>query len=368
MNELILKQEEKAMLALRSLYKSYGFKPYKMNKFEEYDYYLRNKDFLISDRVITFNDTDGRLLALKPDVTLSIVKNSDHNVGTKQKVYYNENVYRVSDSTQCYKEIMQTGLECIGDIDIYDLYETILLAAKSLSLISDRYVLEISHLGILSSLLKQAADDEKFQKEASKYIAKKNTHDLRRLCEMYEISDEHTNRLCSLLSVYGERESVLKALESICSSQETHQALSTLRCLSEMLSLTPHASNIRFDFSIVNDMNYYNGIVFQGFLDGICESVLFGGQYDHLMERLGKKDRAIGFAIYLDMLEQLYVEQEKYDVDILLLYDDNSSPIQLAKKANELINAGYSISIQKKIDPDTRYREIRNLGMEDSLC
>jgi ATP phosphoribosyltransferase regulatory subunit len=356
MNELILKQEEKAMLALRSLYKSYGYTPYKMNKFEEYDFYLRNKDFLISDRVITFNDTDGRLLALKPDVTLSIVKNGKDCQGAKQKVYYNENVYRISGSTQCYREIMQTGLECIGDIDVYDLYESILLAAKSLSLISDCYVLEISHLGILSSLLKQSSASEAFRKEAANCIAEKNAHDLRRICKSYDVSAEETEKLCSFITIYGARDVVLKALEPLCTSAEAVNALETLRLLSDMLSKTSCSNNICFDFSIVNDMNYYNGIVFQGFLDGICESVLFGGQYDYLMERMGRSDGAVGFAIYLDMLEQLHDEQVKYDVDVVLLYDESVPYTLLAEKAQELVSAGKSVSAQKTLNGDLRFR------------
>ena len=59
MDEMILKREEKAVFALRSLYRKYGYAPYKMSKFEEYDLYARNKDFLISDSVITFTDVGG---------------------------------------------------------------------------------------------------------------------------------------------------------------------------------------------------------------------------------------------------------------------------------------------------------------------
>ena len=72
----VLKNEERAVFALRKLYRSFGYAPYKMSRFEEYDLYVRNKDFLVSDQVITFSDRSGRLLALKPDVTLSIVKNA----------------------------------------------------------------------------------------------------------------------------------------------------------------------------------------------------------------------------------------------------------------------------------------------------
>ena len=86
MNNNILKNEEKAVYTLRSLYRQYGYLPFKMSKFEEYDLYVRNKDFLVSDKVITFNDTSGKLMALKPDVTLSIIKNGEDVPGCKQKV------------------------------------------------------------------------------------------------------------------------------------------------------------------------------------------------------------------------------------------------------------------------------------------
>ena len=115
----VLKNDEKAIFGLRSIYRRYGYSQYKMSKFEEYDLYVRNKDFLVSDNIITFTDTTGKLLALKPDVTLSIIKNGKDVPVVIEKVYYNENVYRVSKGSHQFKEIMQVGLECIGDIDDY---------------------------------------------------------------------------------------------------------------------------------------------------------------------------------------------------------------------------------------------------------
>src|SRR5690554_5676876 len=115
-----------------------------MNKFEQYDFYLKNKNFLESENIITFTDLNGRLMALKPDVTLSIVKNTKEN---PEKVFYSENVYRVASGTKEYKEIMQLGLECIGDIDLYLMGEVISLAAKSLQSFSNRFILDISNMG-----------------------------------------------------------------------------------------------------------------------------------------------------------------------------------------------------------------------------
>ena len=64
--------------------------------------------------------------------------------------------------------------------------------------------------------------------------------------------------------------------------------------------------NINVDFSVVNDLNYYNGIVFKGFVSGIPTGILSGGQYDNLMGKMGYKSKAIGFAVYLDELEKRF--------------------------------------------------------------
>ena len=137
----ILRSEESVIYKLRGLYRSYGYSYFKMSKFEEYDLYSTNKDFLVSDGVITFTDTSGKLMALKPDVTLSIVKNFRRAEGSIRRVYYNENVYRTTDKSAGYREIMQTGLECLGDISDYNLCEVVYLASESLKTISSGSVL-----------------------------------------------------------------------------------------------------------------------------------------------------------------------------------------------------------------------------------
>ncbi|MBQ7596939.1 MAG: ATP phosphoribosyltransferase regulatory subunit, partial [Clostridia bacterium] len=266
-DEKLLKNEEKAIFNLRSLYRKYGYMPYRMSKFEEYELYIRNKDFLISDRIITFNDTNGKLLALKPDVTLSIIKNGEDVKGTKQKVYYNENVYRVSESTHRFKEIMQAGLECIGDIDLYDVYEAVSLAAKSLALISENFVLEISHLGILSQVIESVCSDKAFASQAIRFISDKNSHDLKRLCDEYSVSDSDCRKLDVFIKSYGKSEKVLDELSYVFGGKE----LDELKQLCAMLENDGFGGRVRVDFSVVNDMNYYNGFVFRGFLDGICD-------------------------------------------------------------------------------------------------
>jgi ATP phosphoribosyltransferase regulatory subunit len=302
-DERFLSSDERAIITLRALYHGYGYAPFKMSKFEEYDLYVKNKDFLISDRVITFNDTNGKLLALKPDVTLSIIKNAEE--GTKTKVYYNENVYRISGSTGHFKEIMQTGLECIGDLDASDVYEVLYLAAKSLESISDNFVLDISHMGLLSAILDDCTSDELFKKEITPLIARKSAHEAKALCERYGVSSEKAEDICSLISLYGDLETVIPKLSVLCKSDAAKLALSELEAVSRRLATDFEGGKVRFDISVVNNMSYYDGIVFSGFLSGICEAVLSGGQYGKILASMGKSGDAVGFALYLDLLSEL---------------------------------------------------------------
>lgn len=345
MSESILKTEERVAYELRSLYRNYGYLPYKMSKFEEYDLYVENKEFLVGDGVITFNDTDGKLLALKPDVTLSIIKNDGDEQG-KRKVYYNENVYRLSAKTKQFKEIMQVGLECIGNIELYDVFETVYLAAKSLATVSEKFVLDISHLGILSAILSELGLGEKFGKELMCKLAEKNLHETRMLCDKYGVSEADKEKLLALIGAYGTPSEVLRKLAPYCKGS-AKSPFDMLFALCGLLEKTEYADKIRLDFSVVNDMNYYNDIVFKGFIDGISEGVLSGGRYDKLMSRMGRKSGAIGFAVYLDLFEGFSDRKREFDVDVLLLYDGNTDVVAVKAETDRLVMAGKTVRVQR---------------------
>ena len=360
-DEKLFKSEERAVFTLRSLYKKYGYLPFKMSKFEEYDLYLRNKDFLVSDSVITFNDTDGALMALKPDVTFSIIKNTTDTQGSKSKVYYNENVYRISGTTHRFKEIMQAGLECIGDIDVYDIFEVVYLAAKSLASLSDSFVLDISHMGIVKAVLDGVSDDESFKSRITSLLAEKNIHEARAACISAGLPSDVSEKIIGFVGLHGRMDAVIEKLESTCDTATAKEALDELKKLAALLEKTELYGKIRLDFSVVNDMNYYNGIVFKGFLDGIPEGVLSGGRYDALMKRLGRSSGAIGFALYLDLLEGLGAVRSDRDVDVLLVYSDTTDPLTVAAKTEELISSGLSVSAQKTVPDKLRYGQIITL-------
>ena len=206
----ILKKEEMAVYRLRALYESYGYAQFKMSKFEEYDLYVGNKSFLVSDHIITFTDTNGKLMALKPDVTLSIVKN--HNGGT-QKVHYNENVYRVPGAEGSDKEIMQVGLECVGDVDDYSISEVLTLASESLREITPKFVLDVSHLGIVAELVDSMGLSAGAKAQILQCVGEKNLHGAAAAAE--GAAQEKIDTLLALMGLYGPAQQVLPQLKAL---------------------------------------------------------------------------------------------------------------------------------------------------------
>lgn len=344
--------EERAVFQMRRLFEQYSYQRFKMSRFERYDLYIRNRDFLLSDRMITFTDADGTLLALKPDVTISIIKNSGFEPGKVSKVYYQENVYRSGKNNASFREIMQTGLECIGDVDMYSICEVITLAAKSLKLVSNDYVLDISHLGLISGVLEQFAIAQEYYPEILQRIREKNISELQALCARLGLSEDASLQVCALVLTYGEMEKVLTRLIPLCRSEKTQQALSDLRDIYDALCAQGLEKQVRIDFSLVNDLAYYNGLVFQGFIKGIASAVLSGGQYDRLMTKMDKKGRAVGFAVYLDALDTLTPAPQDTDVDIVILYDAQTPPDKLFSEMEKYAAYGAKVLSARQM-PDT---------------
>ena len=355
-----LKGDERTGYALRALYRQYGYTRFKMSKFEEYDLYVRNKDFLASDRMITFTDHRGTLLALKPDVTISIIKNTQEGDNGVRKVYYQENVYRTAKGDDTLRELLQTGLECIGALDCYHIFEVIALAVRSLATISPDYVLDLSHMGLLTGLMAAAGVAETDYSQVLSAVREKNADALRQYCRQAGLTEPERALLETLVNTYGDMNTVLEKLAPLCTDEKTGAAWQELDTIRNLLAGCGLAQRVRIDFSVVNDMNYYNGIVFQGFVKGLAAGVLSGGQYDNLVRRMGKDFGAIGFAIYLDQLERLDPPPAAYDADVALWYDDYTDLGQLTRRTGELTAQGKVVLARREVS-GLRYEMLEDL-------
>jgi ATP phosphoribosyltransferase regulatory subunit len=245
---------ERFALRLRELFTERGYTRYEMNKFEEYELYAANREFFGGD-IITFTGAGGKLMAMRPDVTLSIVKNvTPLNGQSDARVYYHENVYRRAGLSREFRELAQCGVECIGDVGEAETAEVLALAWDSLMLFGGRCILDVSHVGF--------ADIAPF-------------------------------------GGYGRYEDVVPGLDI-----SGERAESVFRELDSVIKLTKRQcpdADIRLDFELKQDLKYYNGVIFKGYAEGYPSAVLSGGRYDTLMLKFGKDMGAAGFSVYADM-------------------------------------------------------------------
>ena len=184
------------------------------------------------------------------------------------------------------------------------------LAAESLRLCSERFVLEISHVGILNAFVDAIAPDENIREEILRCAGQKNLHGISRVCRDNGLPEGAENALAQLLGLYGTPRTVMPKIRALAEEYGAGEMAAELGRVVAGFTGSEIENRIQIDFSATADVKYYNGIAFKGFISGIPGSVLSGGQYDALMRKMGRKDKAIGFAVFLDMLERLTEESD----------------------------------------------------------
>jgi ATP phosphoribosyltransferase regulatory subunit len=342
----VFSPREACELKLRALYESRGFLRTEIAKFEDYNLYLDNKNFLGTDRILTFMDHSGRLLALKPDITLSIAKNLPAQVSkASEQLYYMDEVVRFSPENRAYKVLDQIGLEWIGRKDAFANLEVLDLALRSLALMGES-AMDLSHLGFVSGLLENTGLSPQVERKVLGAIHAKSPHDVAGILEAEGVANSRKEQILSLAGIHGPFLQALEKAKSLIQGEEMARAYDELEALAKSLHLAEHQT-LHLDFSVVNDLDYYNGLIFRGYIRGIPGVVCSGGRYDNLMQKLGKDCCAIGFGIALHQLDHLWGEHNTM-VDVLLLYPAVCDWKALMKRVNELNTKGFTVRCERE--------------------
>lgn len=351
-----LPTEDRLPLELSRLYEQFGYQKYCMSKFEEYGFYSDNRDFLSTDGIIAFNNSAGKLMALKPDITLSIVKNARTLPHTNARYYFNENVYRISEDTHDCKEIKQCGIELLGDVDSHATAEIVLLALKSLKKIDLDFTLIISHIAFVSSALEDAGIFGEKRRKILSFIKRKNRHDLIRWCEENGVDSEITERLIKISSISGSLSEVLPGLKELVTNDKTAVAYDELSNLCKALCDMDLYKNLRLDLSVLNHLDYYNGILIQGYVKNSPAPVLSGGRYDSLAKKIRGDGGAFGFAVYLDGLNLHYPTPKDFDCDAIIIYEQSDAKLLTA--VNDMFQKGMTVRVERKMPEGIKAKKI----------
>lgn len=346
-NQFAMTPAEQTVTKCAELYAQYGYRRFTMNKFEDYSLYADNKNFLVDGRLLTFTD-GSRLKALKPDITLSIVKSLAAKPELPLKAYYNETVYRIKKGDKEFSELHQMGLELIGDGSVYATCEVLGLAKTSLDAIDAQNILDISHMGILTPLIDQAVENGADRTQLIELITHKNADGLAALLGV-------NDPLVTLVKSYAPIGQMIPVLQEMLPEMAAVQELAEI---SDVLCALELDKGVYLDFSLVHDFGYYNGIIFKGYIKDVPVAVLSGGRYDPLLERFGITTAALGFAIYLDYIRYAEVKREG---EVLLTYSADDSAADVARAVKALTAQGLCVFASNKQPQNRSFAKVYNV-------
>lgn len=350
----VLRPAERAVLSICALYEDHGFKKYKISKFEDYGFFERYKNFLPGEHILSFTDLDGRLLALKPDITLSIIKHTRADASVSERLYYLESIYRESAEGGAFRETSQLGLEFLGPVDDFVLAETVALAAASLAAFTDKYWLEMGHMGFVTGLLDDIAPAHDCYFAILRCLRMKSLHELEVICRQGSLHPRDIADLRTLMSLAGPADEILVKATAIVRNQGMEDALRELAATK--VASAQDGRHLGIDLTLINDTRYYNGLLLAGYLQDVPRQVLSGGRYDSMMSSLGKKAQGLGFAIYLDVLEDLMAPEREYDVDAVLFYGDDDETATVLEAVDQLTGRGLTVYPCRQLPPNLRYK------------
>ena len=345
------KTEKKLGDRICALYEKRGYGSAASPALEYYDVFNFESQTIAEENMFKLTDKSGRLVVIRPDNTTPMARIAATRLKDAPrplKLYYNQNVFRISgDYSGKRSEFSQVGIEIIGgSSDKADL-EAIVTALRTLREIGDfygggvAYKLELGHARFCKALIDSFCLSDDKKETVKKYISAKNSSSLEVLFGGDEDADNIMETIRKIPRLYGGKGVIAKARELCKDVPDAEKALDYLEKVYDILDMGGFSENISIDLATVNDMDYYTGIVFKGYLDYTGESILGGGRYDNLMSNFGENECATGFGVNLslvaDKLSRAMGTGERAERKTLVHYGDMKL---LSKAMNYIENSG----------------------------
>lgn len=331
-------------------FSSYSYEQIQTSTFASYDLYTYVNGTINQDEMIKVIDPGGKVLVLRPDVTIPITKKLAEISGPiteEQRYFYVENVFRHSLQQTNEIERTQAGIEYFGNNRPEADAEVIAIAATILNdLHLGNYKIEVGHAGFFKELLTQLKLTTDEETELKHFIQTKNTAELNHFLSKLTISKRLANAIRELPHLYGNPLAVLQRAKVLLPDNRFVHILQSIEEVYELLKTYGVANNIIIDLSLVNHMDYYSAIIFQGFIEKIGKPVLMGGRYDQLANQFKASFPAIGFACDIDLLVLNSSEQVIHPstAEIAIYYSEDQKHTAITT-ANRLRNWGYRVVI-----------------------
>ncbi len=358
---------------LKNRFTTYGYKQVRTSTFESYDMYSNLIGTVNKDEMIKVIDTSGKVLVLRPDVTIPLNRMTTLNgLNTdNQRLFYVLDVFRQSPEQMDQKESTQAGVECFGDHSAETDSEIIMMAIHTLKDIGFRnFKLEIGHAGFFKELIQQTKLTEQELDALQSLIQSKNLAEMGPFLTQLDIEEDVRTAIQSIPMMYGNPEHVIEQAKSIIRNDSMEAILQNLIEINELLKAYGAENSVLFNLGLINNMNYYSGVIFQGFVDSIGKPVVMGGRYDNLGEQFDHSIPAIGFAFEVDLLihamqQQGLTNTQPLTADIIIRYPKEKQTDAL-RSAYFLRDHGYQVltySVEKTEEVNVEGKNIADFSV-----
>lgn len=260
-----------------------------------------------AQRAFRFTDTDGRLLALRPDVTSATARAAATLFAERERplrLCYAAPVFRQQPQSHAEwrRESTQIGCELIGaNTRLADL-EVLVIASEFLRRLDldGNYAITLNDVDIFNGVAERLRLDPTSREEMRQLIDIRNSADLERFLTPYTSTGE-AQAFAQLIQLSGKRES-LDLARSVISNEQSRAALDRLESLWSVIESLDLTGCFDIDLGDVARLDYYTGLTFKIYVKGAGYRVGSGGRYDGLTASFGKAEPAVGFVLDLDAL------------------------------------------------------------------
>jgi ATP phosphoribosyltransferase regulatory subunit len=324
---------------LRECTRLFGYEEIQTPTFEFYDIFSNEIGTIPGNELYKFFDKDGNILALRGDFTPSVARCTAQYFCEEKaplRFSYMGNTFANAANLQGkLNEVTQMGVELINDDSVEADAEMIALAINALRICGlENFRVSVGEAGYFEGLCEEAGIDAATKIELHTLISGKNYFAARELLIGKGVEESYLNIFLKLSDLFGDTWSLQDAKAAV-SNQRSIAAVERLEKLYLLLQAYDVASYVAFDLCLLNQYQYYTGVIFKAYTYGLGEAIINGGRYDQLLEKFGKKAPAIGFCIVVDsMLEAL--RRQKITVETpeqmqTLTYTDDTYSDMLAK-------------------------------------
>lgn len=329
---------------LKTVFKERGYRRVMTPSIEFYDVFGASAEYLPQETMYKLMDHKGRLMVLCPDGTIPIARLTATRLLHMEmplRLYYSHNVYRMANGLRGQSsEIYQCGVELIGSGSIRSDLEIMEMVASSLEQISngDGYRLELCHIGYFKILIEHLGADEETQEEIRRSIEQKNFASLNDLLDQFP-QNKAATALKYLPRLFGGEE-VFEQAYALFDEAGARESLDYLHNIYNSLQLLGLGDKVIVDLGLVNQAEYYTGIIFRGYFNEIGEPVLSGGRYDKLLSDFGAALPAIGFAVNVDLASSIVEKHPPLTADVLVMAADEMYLVKAIRYRKQLIDKG----------------------------